>query len=160
MRVIFSQSLKNAEIKVKCPKCNTDLTPTVRHKLKINCCPTCKGMWLEQQELGQLEDEAFDFGDDVKGTLAFHSTSTTAKCPECSAFLQKFNYRFYDMEMELCPNQHGYWLDAGEDNRVLELMKKEEKDYERKVLAEDQWSKTLHRLRSRSFLSKLRDLFH
>ena len=61
--------------------------------------------------------------------------------------------------MEFCPNQHGYWLDADEDNRVLELMKQEEKDYERKVLAEDQWGRTLHRLRSGSFLSKLRDLF-
>ncbi|MGH8322137.1 MAG: zf-TFIIB domain-containing protein [Gammaproteobacteria bacterium] len=145
---------------MKCPKCNSDLISTIRHKLKVNYCPSCKGMWLEHQELGQLEDETFDFGDDVKGTLAFHSTSTTAKCPECNSLLQKFNYRFYDMEMELCPNQHGYWLDADEDNRVLELMKKEEKDYERKVLAEDQWTKTLHRLRSHSFRSKVRDLCH
>lgn len=144
---------------MKCPKCNSDLTPAVRHKLKMNYCSTCKGMWLEKQELGQLEDEAFDFGEDAKGTLAFSSTPTTAKCPECGAPLQKFNYRFYDLEMELCPNQHGYWLDEDEDNRVLELMQQEEKDYQRKVLAEDQWNRTLNRLRSGSFLGKLRDLF-
>ena len=144
---------------MKCPKCNLDLTPTVRHKLKVNYCPSCKGMWLEAQELGQLEDEVFDFGDDAKGTVVFSSTPTTAKCPECNALLQKFNYRFYDLEMEFCPNQHGYWLGEDEDNRVLELMKKEETDYERKMLAEDQWAKTLNRMRSGSFLSKLRDLF-
>ena len=144
---------------MKCPKCHSDLTPTVRHKLTVNYCASCKGMWLEQQELGELEDEAFDFGDDAKGTLAFSSTPTTAQCPECSAHLQKFNYRFYDMEMELCPNQHGYWLDEDEDNRVLDLMRKEEKDYERKVLAEDQWNRTLNRLRSGSFLSKVKNLF-
>ena len=144
---------------MKCPKCNSDLTPTVRHKLTVNYCPSCKGMWLEQQELGELEDEAFDFGDDAKGTLAFSSTPTTARCPECSARLQKFNYRFYDMEMELCPNQHGYWLDEDEDDRVLELMKKDEKDYQRKLLAEDQWNRTLSRLRSGTFLSKVRNLF-
>lgn len=144
---------------MKCPKCNSDLTSAVRHKLKVNYCPACKGMWLEKRELNELEDEAFDFGDDAKGTLAFSSTPTTAKCPECSAPLQKFNYRFYDMQMEFCPNQHGYWLDENEDNRVLELMKKEEKDYERKVLAEDQWTRSLNRMRSGSFLSKLKNLF-
>ncbi|MDE2235032.1 MAG: zf-TFIIB domain-containing protein [Gammaproteobacteria bacterium] len=144
---------------MKCPKCNSDLTSVVRHKLNMNYCPSCKGMWLEQQELGELEDEAFDIGDDAKGTLAFSTTPTSTKCPECNSPLQKFNYRFYDLEMELCPNQHGYWLDEDEDNRVLELMKQEEKDVKRKVLAEDQWNRTLNRLRSGSFLSKLRNLF-
>lgn len=145
---------------MKCPKCNADLTPTVRHKLEVHYCPACKGMWLEQKELGELEDEAFDFGDDVKGTLFLSSEPATGKCPECQAPLRKFNYRFYDMEMDFCPNQHGYWLSEDEDNRVLALMKQEEKDYERKVFAEAQWSKTLNRLRSPSFLSKVKDLFH
>lgn len=144
---------------MKCPKCNSDLTETVRHKLKVDYCPSCKGMWLEAQELGELEDEAFDFGDHAKGTLAFSSAATTAKCPECNTQLQKFNYRFYDLELEFCPDQHGYWLDENEDNRVLELMKQGERDYKRTVRAEEQWTKTLHRLRSGSFLSKLRNLF-
>lgn len=145
---------------MKCPKCNLELTPTVRHKIKVNYCQSCKGMWLEHQELNQLEDEAFDFGDDAKGTLFMSATPTTAKCPECQAPLKRFQYRFYDLEMEACENQHGYWLDEDEDTRVLGLMKQEEKDYERKVLAEDQWAKTLTRMRSGSFLSKLRNLFH
>lgn len=145
---------------MKCPKCGSDLTPAIRHKIKVSYCQSCKGMWLEHQELDQLEDEAFDFGDDAKGTLVFKSTPTTAKCPECSTPLQRFQYRFYDLQMDFCVNQHGYWLDADEDTRVLALMKQEEKDYERKVLAEDQWAKTLTRMRSGSFLSKVRNLFH
>lgn len=145
---------------MKCPKCNSDLVPTIRHKLKVNSCQSCKGMWLEYQELGQLEDEVFDFGDDAKGTLVFSSTPTTAKCPECSALLKRFKYRLFDLEMEFCENQHGYWLDDDEDTRVLELMKKEETDFQRKLLAEDQWARTLKHMRSGSFLSKVRDLFH
>jgi hypothetical protein len=47
-----------------------------------------------------------------------------------------------------------------EDTRVLELMKKEEVNYERKLLAEDNWAKVLKRMRSHSFLNKVRDLFH
>ena len=28
-------------------KCNSDLIPTTRHKLEVNECQSCKGMWLE-----------------------------------------------------------------------------------------------------------------
>jgi Zn-finger nucleic acid-binding protein len=117
-------------------------------------------MWLEAQELSELEDEAFDLGEHAKGTLALTSTATTAKCPECSAQLRRFSYRFFDLQLEFCPNQHGYWLDENEDDRVLALMKQEERDAKRKGLAEAQWTTTLHRFRSHSFLSKIRDLFH
>ncbi len=144
---------------MKCPFCNVDLIATTRHKLEVKECPSCKGMWLEYQEMEQLEDEVFDFGEAAKGTLAFNAVDTTAKCPECAALLKRFKYRFYDLEMDLCPNQHGFWLTNDEDSRVLELMKKEESNYERKLLQEDQWAKSLKRMRSGSFLSKVRDLF-
>ena len=116
-------------------------------------------MWLEHDELQQLEDEVFDFGDRWKGTLVFSSAATTHKCPECAAFLRRFRYRLYDLEMEFCPNQHGYWLDADEDTRVLELMGREEAGLQHKLLAEDKWAATLRHMRSPSFFSKLRDLF-
>ena len=145
---------------MKCPQCNSDLVPTARHKIPVNACPSCKGMWFERQDLNQLEDEAFDFGDDAKGTIVFSSTPTSAKCPECSGPLKRFQYRLFELEMEFCEKQHGYWLEDDEDARVLELMKKEEKDFERKVLAENKWTTTLKQMRSHSFLSKVRDLFH
>ena len=144
---------------MKCPKCGVELQPAERHKLKVNYCPSCKGMWLEHPELEQLEDEVFDFGDRWKGTLVFGSSPTTAKCPECGANLQRFRYRFYDLEIDFCPNQHGYWLDDDEDTRVLELMKREEADLQRKLLAEDKWSAMLRHMHSGSFFSKLKDLF-
>ena len=144
---------------MKCPRCNTDLLLTERHKLKVNHCPSCQGMWLEQVELGELEDEVFDFGDRWKGSLFISSTPTTDQCPECAAHLQRFQYRFYDLEMEVCPEQHGYWLEADEDSRVLELMKREEVDLQRKLLAEDKWAATLRHMRSGSFFSKLRNMF-
>jgi Zn-finger nucleic acid-binding protein len=145
---------------VECPRCNKTLIPAKRHELTVNYCQTCKGMWLEHDELDQLEDEAFDFGERWKGTLIFGSTATNDKCPECAALLQRFKYRFYDLEMEFCPNQHGYWLEDDEDTRVLELMKREESDLQRKLLAEDGWARTLRHMRSRSFFNRLRDLFH
>jgi Zn-finger nucleic acid-binding protein len=147
------------EVDVKCPRCVVELQPVERHKLQVNRCPSCKGMWLEHDELQQLEDEVFDFGDQWKGTLAFDSSPTADKCPECSASLQKFRYRFYDLQMEFCPSQHGYWLEDDEDTRVLELMKKEESELERKLLAEDKWSALLRHMRSGSFFDRMKGLF-
>ncbi len=144
---------------MKCPICNVDLVPAIRHKLPVKTCPSCKGMWLEHEELAELEDEVFDFGDRWKGTLVFDSTATTHRCPECTALLQRFQYRDYDAQMEFCPNEHGYWLEDQEDTRVLELMKKEEGALQRKLIAEDQWGKLLKHMRSPSFFSRLRDLF-
>ncbi|MDE2210919.1 MAG: zf-TFIIB domain-containing protein, partial [Betaproteobacteria bacterium] len=37
--------------------------PTIRHKIEVNSCQSCKGMWLECRELEQLEDEVFDLGE-------------------------------------------------------------------------------------------------
>jgi Zn-finger nucleic acid-binding protein len=115
-------------------------------------------MWLNGQELAQLEDEVFDFGDDEKGSLMLGSEPTPRKCPACGKPMRAFQYRLYDLEMDYCEYQHGYWLEADEDRRVLELMKEEEKNLGRKVLAEDRWAAHLQYLRSGSFMDRLRDL--
>lgn len=144
---------------MNCPNCNLVLVATKRDGINMETCPQCRGMWLTRQEMEQLEDEAFDLGDDKKGTRVFNSTADTRKCPECGERMNRFQYRFYELEMDLCGQGHGFWLEAGEDQRVLELMKKEEADLERKVMAERRWSSELQRMRSGSFLDKLRDLF-
>jgi Zn-finger nucleic acid-binding protein len=144
---------------MNCPNCNATLVAAKRDGIDMETCASCNGMWLTRQELEALEDEAFDLGDGEKGTMVFESTADTRKCPECSKRMNSFQYRFYDLAMDFCGDGHGFWLDAGEDRRVIELMKKEEADLERKVLAESRWSSELQRLRSGSFLDKLRDLF-
>ncbi|HEY5048030.1 MAG TPA: zf-TFIIB domain-containing protein [Rhizomicrobium sp.] len=143
---------------MKCPICGTELVQSRRSGVEVELCPTCKGMWLSRAELEQLEDKVFDFGDDKKGTLVFDSTVTDAKCPQCEKPLRRFRYRLFDLEMDFCDEGHGFWLEADEDARVLELMKKEESDIERKALAEDRWAKQLRHLRSGGFLDRLRGL--
>jgi Zn-finger nucleic acid-binding protein len=144
---------------MKCPNCNAMLEAGKRRGIDMESCPSCKGMWLSRQELEQLEDEAFDLGDDKKGSLIFGSEPTARKCPQCGHPMQKFQYRDYDLELEFCADGHGFWLNDGEDKRVLELMRQEETELRRKVLAEDDWASRLQRLRAGSFLDKVRDLF-
>ena len=141
---------------MKCPNCGTELKAGKRDGVEAELCPSCQGTWLTPQELGQLEDEAFDLG--KKGTLVFSAEPSSRACPVCQGGLQKFHYRDYDLELEYCGEGHGFWLDAGEDRRVLELMRKEEAGLSRKYSAEDSWSAHLRHWRTPSFIDRLMDL--
>lgn len=143
---------------MKCPNCDAELALKKRDGIEMEICPACNGMWISRPELTQLEDEVFDLGDDEKGSLMLGSMPTARKCPQCARPMQAFQYRLYDLEMDFCDAQNDYWLEADEDQRVLELMKKEEANLGRKVLAEDRFAPYLRYLRSGSFLDRLRDL--
>ncbi len=143
---------------MKCPNCNAGLVQKKRDGIDMEICPSCQGMWLTPQELTQLEDEVFDFGDDEKGSLMLDFTASERKCPQCGNPMKRFEYRFYDLEMEFCEAKHGFWLEADEDKRVLELMRKEEANLGRKVLAEDRFAAHLRFLRSNTFMDRIREL--
>jgi len=64
----------------------------------------------------------------------------------------EFQYRLYDLRLEACPQNHGFWLDAGEDERVLEIMRERAGQIQRKLGVEQQWRQTLSDLHN--FLTK------
>ena len=70
--------------------------------------------------------------------------------------MQKINYRFYDLELEICPDSCGFYLDANEEKRVLELIKKEKKATKRKTKSEEEWTNSIKRMKTKSFWSKLK----
>ena len=143
---------------MKCPKCNAELQARKDRDVDVQACPRCNGMWLTPAELDQLENEAFS-DEANKGSLCVTSNDTAFKCPVCSAPLKEFDYRFFDLQLEFCPD-HGFWLDKDEDNQVLELMRGEETRVERKFGTEASWSKYINHLRSPYFFSKLKGLIH
>ena len=105
--------------------------------------------------MDELEDKAFYDDDNLKGRMIFGVTPSIRSCPKCGNKIKKFNYRFYDLELETCDQNHGFWLDKGEEQRILELMKEEEINLHNKVEAEDQWVGVLRRLRTPGFVDKL-----
>jgi Zn-finger nucleic acid-binding protein len=122
--------------------------------IEVDYCDECKGMWLDAQELDELEDTVYT-KDDLKGTMIFSSQPTEYPCPHCQSPLKRFEYRLYSLELEFCENGHGFWLDENEAERVLELMKKREQDMQRKFEAESEWQQMIQKLRSKSFLGGL-----
>jgi Zn-finger nucleic acid-binding protein len=116
-------------------------------------------MWFDPREFKALEGEVFELDEHAKGTLVFSTTPTAAQCPVCACNLKRFNYRLYDLELEFCDQGHGYWLEEGEDTRVLELMKIEERGIDRSQAAEARWRSMVRHMHSGDFIDKVRRLF-
>ncbi len=131
---------------MNCPKCDTALVKKFyKGMIEVDYCPNCRGIWLDFNELDRLEDVAFD-EDQFKGSLAHRECDVACKCPVCGGHLREFQYRLYDLKLDLCPENHGFWLDAGEDERVIEIMRQRKADIHRKDEAESEWQKTLRNL--------------
>jgi Zn-finger nucleic acid-binding protein len=111
--------------------------------IEVDSCPNYRGMWLDFNELDKLEDVVFD-DDTHKGSLVHFQSKTNYPCPQCGANMDEFQYRLYDLQLDTCAeNGHGFWLDAGEDERVLELMRQRALDIQRKMDAETKWRQML-----------------
>lgn len=138
---------------MNCPKCNTELTRKYyKAAIEVDACPNCWGIWLDAPELDKLEDLTFD-DDAHKGSLLHFEAKTDYPCPHCGEKMTEFQYRLYDLKLDYCSqNDHGFWLDAGEDERVTEAMRKRATDIQRKADAESEWRQVLKSMRS--FLRK------
>ena len=143
---------------LNCPRCNVALNEKKFKDIDVDHCPQCKGLWLEFHELDQLEDHSMD-SDDTKGMLEYARRESDISCPHCNEVMETFNYRAHNLPIDHCTNEHGYWLDEGEEKKVLDIMKQRVRDLKRSSSAEESWSKFLERGGTRSFLDKVKDLF-
>lgn len=138
---------------MNCPKCGAGLAKKYyKGMIEVEICPDCRGMWLDSLELDKLEDMAFD-DDKHKGSLVHFESKTDYPCPHCGAKMDEFQYRLYDLKLDYCSeSSHGFWLDAGEDERVIAFMRKRAGDIQRKEDAESSWKHVLKEMHS--FLKK------
>jgi Zn-finger nucleic acid-binding protein len=135
------------EYVMQCPKCSVALVKKYyKGMMEVDYCPNCRGMWLDFAELDRLEDVEFS-RDDKKGSLIHRETNTPYPCPQCLVPLQEFQYRLYSLRLDFCAQgRHGFWLDSGEDERVLAIMRQRAADIHRQADAEAEWKGTLKRL--------------
>jgi Zn-finger nucleic acid-binding protein len=99
----------------ECPKCQGRLH---EHALKatavrVDCCPTCRGMWFES---GELQEHL----DNVEGKFVPPPATRVSerRCPGCGVNMTAFEYSGTDVEIDLCENCRGVWLDVGELKRL------------------------------------------
>ena len=143
---------------MNCPRCKDELQVEWFKEIEVDRCPACTGMWLDEGELNQLEDTTLD-QDKIKGSLMYRSFQGDLPCPRCQGPMHLFHYRAYNLELDFCEQEHGVWLDGGEEQRVLEFMKKRNKDLNRAASAELEWVDLLKQFKSKSFGKGLKGLF-
>ena len=140
------------------PRCKVGLKTRSYKGIEIDQCPKCTGMWLDHPELDQLEDTVLS-DDEIKGMMMYARRESDISCPKCDQVMTTFNYHAYNLPIDFCQAEHGFWLDGGEEKRVLELMEKRTEDLSRTASAEKEWSRLLQGVGSRSFFDKVKGLW-
>jgi Zn-finger nucleic acid-binding protein len=134
---------------MQCPRCQAELTAKQEfHGIEVDFCPSCEGRWLDLGELDQLEATVESTPDERRATIRYAEHASELHCPACGQPMTSFNYRAYNLELDAC-DEHGYWLDAGEEGRVREIIAQRVRDLARAQRAEDAWSGFLGSLRKR-----------
>ena len=134
---------------MQCPRDGTDLVEEHVHGIEVDHCPTCNGRWLDHHELDELEATQAD-EQQRRGTIRFAERESELHCPVCNEQMSAFNYRAYDLELDTCHNEHGFWLDAGEDGRVRDIVDERVRGLKRSASAEAAWGDFLEGLGGKS----------
>ena len=120
-----------------CPRDGTPLVTEDVYGVAADRCGQCRGLWLDEPELGELESvRAHE--DARRGMVDYAQRPSELACPVCGQPMTAFNYRAHNLELERC-EEHGYWLDAGEDRRVLDIVQERARSLGRVSSAEAAW---------------------
>lgn len=106
---------------MNCPKCSGTLVPTKIRDTEIDRCPTCRGIWLDANELQTLLALSPDELRPIRGgKLQDDVNRRKAKCPRDQADLIRVCSAMKpDIILDSCPNCRGIWLDGGELDTLL-----------------------------------------
>jgi Zn-finger nucleic acid-binding protein len=126
-----------------CPRDHTELLVETMHGIEVDRCPTCNGRWLDNHELDQLEATTGASEMERRATIAFGELPGELDCPVCGKRMTAFNYRAYNLQLDTCAEEHGYWLDAGEEGRVRDIINERVQGLARSASAEDAWGRFL-----------------
>lgn len=128
---------------VRCPRDRIELTIEQHHGIEVDHCTECNGRWLDHDELDRLEATVRSTEADRVATIQYARRDSGLHCPKCDKPMMAFNYRAYDLELDACDDQHGFWLDAGEDGRVRDVIEERVKGLQRASNAEAAWDRFL-----------------
>lgn len=131
---------------MKCPRCQTELQTRPTDGVEIDECPSCQGIWFDNDELRRVKDETdndlnwMDF-ELWKHEDRFRIAAKPIDCPKCEVAMVAIDYDETGVEIDFCTKCRGVWLDAGEFEKIInslseELLGKDVPDYLRASLAE------------------------
>lgn len=124
---------------MNCPRCHLNLIVEYHHGIEVDRCPTCNGRWLDHHELDALEASVPSTPEERRATIQYARRQSELACPVCGKTMIAFNYRAYNLELDTCQDEHGFWLDAGEEGRVRDIIEERVRGLNRAASAEAAW---------------------
>ena len=109
-----------------CPVCKSDMIVIEYHKIELDYCTGCKGVWFDSGELELLLEahgleEAKLFLDNILDSPEAESPEKKHRCPICRLKMKKTHIgEQQKILIDVCSEEHGLWFDGGE---VAEFIK-------------------------------------
>ena len=116
---------------MNCPRDASILRTDKDHGIEVERCSQCQGAWYDFGELEELEATAAHSEDALAGMLQYSKRPSELKCPVCGKEMVAFDYRANNVELDACTEEHGFWLDAGESDRVRDIMRERARGLDR-----------------------------
>ena len=141
----MSANKMESERKYECHRCWVPLekkeVETYGRNIIIDVCPKCSGIWLDKNELGKiLKDKK------LANYLTKHigtKSRSPMVCPRCGMTMDI--EKADDVEVDVCLNCGGVWLDKGELEKLKEISDegfKEDKQAKFEEMEEERLYKT------------------
>lgn len=98
--------------------------------LSLNTCPTCQGLWFDNDELRRAKDLAdpdldwMDF-EIWKHDERFEIEPRAGLCPRCVKPMVRLRYGDTDVQIDFCTSCRGVWLDTQEFERLIRALEEE-----------------------------------
>ncbi len=111
-----------------CIKCGHEMLPEMVQEVEVDVCPNCGGLWLDAEEIRLLsaksEAELASLKkiiQEIEPDSPGRTESTDFHCPACDERLTLAVLG--PIRVEHCPSCDGMYLDKGELDRAIEVLR-------------------------------------
>jgi membrane associated rhomboid family serine protease/Zn-finger nucleic acid-binding protein len=107
-----------------CPRCTYPLTSISKGEVELDHCNRCKGNFFDPGEIGATFGGFTDPEKWVETHVATSLGRSKLGCPAGHEHLQAFRVSFEkkEVEVDVCPDCKGLWLDATEGKQLQEIL--------------------------------------
>jgi uncharacterized protein len=113
---------------MRCPVDKSDMIVVEHHRIELDFCLNCSGVWFDSGELDLLisalkAQGASLAGNDLLSPRKASVSEARRKCPICRKNMEKvWIGKEQKVLIDICPAGDGLWFDGGELHQVLQQM--------------------------------------
>jgi Zn-finger nucleic acid-binding protein len=103
-----------------CPVCKVPLIVVERHRIEIDYCISCRGIWFDKGEINLLSGTLkINKLEDIIFNLSNKSFEKVRQCPRCDKKMDKVSIgNNSTVLLDKCPDDEGMWFDSGEMSKA------------------------------------------